>query len=130
MRTNWRGACKQRAIARRSDEARFCEIIHFNTEKQRPRDTAGNIVEICSIHYKGTDYNILTETVIRLAIEVHKELGPGLLESVYETCLVKLLKDEGIPVKTQVRVPFVFRNETLDFAIQCLCINNLSNLAS
>ncbi len=64
--------------------------------------------------YTEKEYNALTELVIKLAIEIHKELGHGLLESVYETCLVKLLKDEGIRVKTQVKVPIVFRNEKLD----------------
>lgn len=64
--------------------------------------------------YTESDYNILTELVIQKAIEVHKELGPGLLESVYETCLVKLLKDEGVNIQSQVQVPIVFRNELLD----------------
>lgn len=64
--------------------------------------------------YTETDYNILTELVIQLSIEIHRELGPGLLESVYEACLVKLLRDEGISIKTQVKVPIVFRNEKLD----------------
>jgi GxxExxY protein len=60
------------------------------------------------------DYNALTEIVIQCAIDVHKELSPGLLESVYEICLVKLLKDEGIKVKTQIKVPIVFKSEPLD----------------
>jgi GxxExxY protein len=64
--------------------------------------------------YNENDYNALTEIVIQCAIEVHKELGPGLLESVYEICLIKLLKDEGVKAKTQVRVPIVFKNESLD----------------
>lgn len=37
-----------------------------------------------------------------------------MLESVYEACLVKLLKNEGVPVITQVKVPIIFRNEKLD----------------
>jgi len=64
--------------------------------------------------YTEREYNILTELVIQLAIEVHRELGPGLLESVYEACLVKLLKNEGMNIQTQVKVPIVFRNELLD----------------
>ncbi len=64
--------------------------------------------------YTEKEYNILTELVIQLAIEVHKELGPGLLESVYEACLVKLLRDEGVPTKTQVNVPIIFKDEKLD----------------
>ncbi len=37
--------------------------------------------------------NELTHTIIGAAIEVHKELGPGLLESIYEKCLTHLLKE-------------------------------------
>lgn len=67
-----------------------------------------------TIKYKEKECNILTATVIQLANEVHKELGPGLLESVYEACLVKLLRDEGIKASTQVIVPIVFRDEKLN----------------
>lgn len=60
------------------------------------------------------EYNKLTEIVIRSAIEVHKELGPGLMESVYEVCLIRLLKDAGLSVKRQVIVPVHFKGERLD----------------
>lgn len=66
------------------------------------------------MNYTETDYNILTELVIQLSIEIHRELGPGLLESVYEACLVKLLIDEGVKIKTQVAVPIIFRDELLN----------------
>lgn len=56
------------------------------------------------------DYlNKLTYKIVGYAIEVHKELGPGLLESVYETCLAYLLVKNGHSVKRQVRVPIVFQ---------------------
>ena len=64
--------------------------------------------------YSEIEYNALTELVIKAAIEVHKELGPGLLESVYETCLLKLLSENGLRVKNQLKVPIVFRSEVLD----------------
>lgn len=60
------------------------------------------------------EYNKITEQVIKCAIEVHKELGPGLMESVYEVCLVKLLREEGLHVKRQVAVPVYFKGERLD----------------
>ena len=41
-------------------------------------------------------YNSITERIIKCAIEVHKELGPGLMESVYEVCLKKVMIDDGI----------------------------------
>jgi len=64
--------------------------------------------------YSEVEYNALTELVIKSAIEVHKELGPGLLESVYEYCLIKILKDEGLTIQSQIKVPIVFKNEILD----------------
>ena len=59
-------------------------------------------------------YNSLTERIIKCAIEVHKELGPGLMESVYEVCLKKVIADDGLNVKSQVIVPVHFRGEILD----------------
>lgn len=59
-------------------------------------------------------YNSITERIIRCAIEVHKELGPGLMESVYEVCLKKVMIDDGLYVKSQVILPVHFRGEILD----------------
>ena len=58
--------------------------------------------------------NDLTHTIIGAAIEVHKELGPGLLESIYEKCLAHLLKEKGLIFTTQQRVPLLFRGLYLD----------------
>ncbi len=58
--------------------------------------------------------NELTHIIIGAAIEVHKELGPGLLESVYEKCLAHLLKEKGLQVAAQQKVPLIFRGLTLD----------------
>jgi GxxExxY protein len=55
----------------------------------------------------------LTRRIIGAAIEVHRVLGPGLLESVYEECLAKELGREGIAVLRQVQVPLVWRGEEL-----------------
>ena len=49
----------------------------------------------------------LSNTIIGAAIEVHKELGPGLLESVYEDCLKVELEMKGLNVKTQIDLPFI-----------------------
>jgi GxxExxY protein len=53
--------------------------------------------------------NDLTRLIIGAAIEVHRELGPGLLESVYEKCLKHLLVQKGLKIVTQQKVPIVFR---------------------
>jgi PD-(D/E)XK nuclease superfamily len=58
-------------------------------------------------------HQALTERVIGLAIYVHRELGPGLLESVYETCLAFELKQAGIPFRRQVSMPVMYRGVRL-----------------
>ena len=58
--------------------------------------------------------NELTFTIIGAAIHIHKELGPGLLESVYEKCMVHLLKQKGLKVISQQKVPLVFNGLYLD----------------
>jgi GxxExxY protein len=58
--------------------------------------------------------NQLTYEILGAAIEVHRELGPGLLESVYEKCLVHLLKQKQWKVVSQMRVPILFRGLYLE----------------
>ena len=62
----------------------------------------------------STSYNSITERIIKCAIEVHKELGPGLMESVYEICLKKVITDDGLNVVNQVLLPVHFKGEILD----------------
>ncbi len=56
----------------------------------------------------------LTERVIGLAIEVHRGLGPGLLESAYEECLCYELKTAGIAFARQVPLPVTYKSVKLD----------------
>ena len=56
----------------------------------------------------------LTESVIGLAIEVHRTLGPGLLESAYQECLCYELKAKGIAFGRQVALPVVYKSVKLD----------------
>ena len=58
--------------------------------------------------------NEITEKIIGAAIEVHKQLGPGLLESSYEACLVYELKQLGLKVQNQVELPVVYKEVKLD----------------
>jgi len=58
--------------------------------------------------------NELTFAIIGAAIEVHKELGPGLLECIYERCLAHILKEKGLQIITQQKVPLLFRGLYLD----------------
>jgi GxxExxY protein len=58
--------------------------------------------------------NALTREVISAAIAVHRELGPGGLESSYEACLTFELLDRGILIERQKSLPLVYRGRTLD----------------
>ena len=56
----------------------------------------------------------LTYKVIGCAIEVHKQLGPGLLESVYEKCYLRELELQGINYKNQIWVPLQYKGLKLN----------------
>jgi len=58
--------------------------------------------------------NELSKIIIGKAIEVHKALGPGLLESAYQECLFYELRQEGIDVKKEVPMPIVYKEVMLD----------------
>jgi GxxExxY protein len=64
------------------------------------------------------DINDLTHIIIGAAIEVHKEFGPGLLESIYEKCLIVVLKEKGLKVATQQKVPIIFRGHYLEYDLR------------
>jgi len=56
----------------------------------------------------------LTREIIGAAIEVHRALGPGLLESAYELCLGRELQNRGLPVLRQVQLPVCYKGIRLD----------------
>ena len=60
------------------------------------------------------EFNQLSSKVIQAAIAVHKELGPGLLESVYQPCILIELENMGIKTQSQVALPIVYRGQKLD----------------
>lgn len=57
--------------------------------------------------------NNLSYKIVGSAIEVHKQLGPGLLESVYETCFVEELISKGLKVDRQFPVPIHYKGKDL-----------------
>jgi GxxExxY protein len=68
----------------------------------------------------------LTHSIIGAAIEVHKELGPGLLENIYERCMAQLLTEKGLHLVSQQRVPLYFRGLYLDCELRFdLLVENL-----
>ena len=60
------------------------------------------------------EYNQLSKIILDACITVHKEMGPGLLESVYEFCLMKEFEIKNVKVKNQVPISLVYKNYTLD----------------
>lgn len=62
----------------------------------------------------GVLHRELTESIIGAAIEVHRELGPGLLESTYERCLSRELTLNGVNHECQVVLPVTYKGEKLD----------------
>jgi GxxExxY protein len=63
---------------------------------------------------QSTQDGALTERVIGLAIEVHRHLGPGLLESAYEACLILELERQRLRFARQVPLPVVYKNVHLE----------------
>lgn len=65
----------------------------------------------CTEHMEDND---ITNLIIGSAIEVHKTLGPGLLESAYQECLSYELKNKNLQVKKEVALPVVYKDVKLD----------------
>ena len=71
------------------------------------------------------DVNKTTESIIGAAIEVHRHLGPGLLESAYEECLCEELFLRKIPFKRQIVLPVAYKGKKLDIGYRIdLLVNN------
>ena len=70
--------------------------------------------------------NDLAYKIVGCAIEVHKHLGPGLLESVYEKCLLQELKEQRLSVKSQIQVPIYYKDALLENDLKLdLLVNDL-----
>ena len=69
--------------------------------------------------------NHLTREIIAAAIEVHRHLGPGLLESTYEECLFTELLERDLRVKRQIALPISYKGRKLDAGYRVdLLVNN------
>ena len=60
------------------------------------------------------EFNQLSSKIIQASIAVHKELGPGLLESVYQSCILIELEKLGIEAQSQVALPIIYRGQKLN----------------
>lgn len=64
--------------------------------------------------YRLSDLNRVSERIIGSAIEVHREMGPGLIECVYEWCLMDEMRSRGITAENQLRLPVAYKKRVLD----------------
>lgn len=70
--------------------------------------------------------NDIAYRVVGCAIEVHRHLGPGLLESVYEKCMIDELEQNGLQAQSQFYVPVFYKGKNLGSVLKLdLLINNL-----
>jgi GxxExxY protein len=63
--------------------------------------------------FAGGLFRELTDKIIGAAIEVHRAMGPGLLESTYEECLARELQQRQLSVSRQVAVPLMYKEKPL-----------------
>ncbi|MBN2236313.1 MAG: GxxExxY protein [Bacteroidales bacterium] len=72
-------------------------------------------------------YNKLSKQILDASLMVHREMGPGLLESVYESCLLQELSIRNIKVESQVFLPLHYKGVELnkDFRIDILVENEI-----
>jgi GxxExxY protein len=76
---------------------------------------------------KESHLNTLSGKVIGAAMKVHSALGPGVLESAYEACVIHELKNQNIMVESQVKLPIIYNGEKIDagYRIDLLVENSL-----
>ena len=76
---------------------------------------------------KEKEYNLLSKQILDSAITVHKEMGPGLIESIYKYCLLAELRNRGMKAESQVCLPLFYKGEDLnkDFRMDILIENEI-----
>lgn len=75
----------------------------------------------------NVELNILSKEILDASIEVHREMGPGLLESVYEECLLEELRLRNIKATNQVELPLIYKGRKLkkEFRLDVLVENEI-----
>ena len=70
------------------------------------------------MHELSHELNRTGRSIIDSAFAVHTELGPGLLESIYEQCLIAELSDRGLSCRRQAAVPVIYKGRRLDAGLR------------
>lgn len=81
----------------------------FSTTEPRRRRRATEIIQMST----QREISDLSYRIIGCAIAVHKQIGPGLLESVYEACMIEELRSAGMSVQSQVFIPVYYKGKDL-----------------
>jgi GxxExxY protein len=76
-------------------------------------DLVARLLLVCAIGRSNLINERVSRAIIGAAIEVHRALGPGLLESIYEACLALEMRHRGLAFKQQVPLPVVYRGVTM-----------------
>ena len=63
---------------------------------------------------KYTEFDELTSTIIGCAIEVHRHLGPGQHESIYQTCLIYELEEKGLILQSEISLPIFYNRFNIE----------------
>ncbi|RCW28964.1 GxxExxY protein [Marinilabilia salmonicolor] len=66
--------------------------------------------------------NDLVYQIIGSAIEVHKAIGPGLLESVYHKCMIEELNNRSIHFESERKVPVIYKGKKIDTEFDAICL--------
>ncbi len=70
--------------------------------------------------------NDIAYEIVGCAIEVQRHLGPGLLESIYENCLIEEMQEVGLKAKTQVNIPLHYKGKVLSTPLRLdILVNDL-----
>lgn len=83
----------------------------MSRDRLRPFSVGRTLAQVCVVI---TEFPELSDQVIAAAIEVHRVLGPGLLESAYSRCLAVELEDRGIPFEREVSAALIYKNRRLE----------------
>ena len=78
------------------------------------QDTKGTKYNKDSFEKISADLDRIATQVVDAAYKIHRQFGPGLLESAYEVCMIHELKKRGLKVESQVMVPLEYEGERID----------------
>ena len=81
---------------------------------RRRRLAGASLHDPCTAPGEHEELNALTDKIIGAALEVHHELGPGLLENAYDECFAVELAARGLTIERQKALPVIYKNQRVD----------------